>query len=90
MIVLPTPNLGFPAVVILDAFAVLAEEASLLLAVVALLGLGLALLARRAGLRRTWLVAAVLGAVTLALCLVPPVQGWRTASQEGVVLLLSD
>ena len=90
MIVLPTPNLGFPAVVVLDALAVLVEEASLLLAVFALLGVGLALPARRAGLRRTWLVATVLGVVTIALCLVPVVQGWRTASQEGVALSLSD
>lgn len=90
MIVLPTPNLGFPAVVVLDALAVLVEEASLLLAVFALFGVGLALLARRAGLRRTWLVAAVLGLVTIALCLVPVVQGWRTATHEGVAFSLSD
>ena len=49
-----------------------------------------ALLARRVGLRRTSLVAAVLGVVTVALCLVPVVQGWRTASHEGVALSLSE
>ena len=90
MIVLPTPNVGFPAVVVVDGLAVVVEEASLLLAVFALLGAGLAVLARRAGLRRTWRVAAVLGVVTIALCLVPVVQGWRTASREGVALSLAD
>jgi acetyl esterase len=90
MIVLPTPNVGFPAVVVLDSLAMLVEEASLWLAAFALLALGLALLARRAGLRRTWLVAAVLGVVTIGLSLVPVVQGWRTASQEGVALSLSN
>lgn len=55
-----------------------------------MLGLGLAALARRSGLRRTSLVAAVLGVVTVALSLVPVVQGWRTASQEEVPLSLSE
>ena len=63
---------------------------SLWLAVFAVLGLALATLARRAGLRRSSLVAAVLGVVTVALSLVPVVQGWRTASQEGVALSLSE
>ena len=90
MSVLPTPNVGFPAVVVLDSLAMLVEGYSLWLAAFALLGLALALLARRVGFRRTSLVAAVLGVVTLALCLVPVVQGWRTASQEGVALSLSE
>jgi acetyl esterase/lipase len=90
LIVVPIPNLGFPAVLVLNALAVLAAGYSLWLAVFALLGVGLALLARRVGLRGTWLVAAVLGVVTIALCLVPVVQGWRTASQGGVALSLSD
>jgi acetyl esterase len=90
MIVLPTPNVGFPAVVVLDTLAMLVEEASLWLAAFTLLGVGLALLARRAGVLRTWIVAAALGVVTIGLSLVPVVQGWRTASQEGVALSLSD
>lgn len=91
MSVLPTPNLGglWPNL-ILWLLAVLAQELSLWLAAFALLGLGLALLARRVGLRRTSLVAAVLGVLTVGLCLVPVVQGWRTASREGVALSLSD
>jgi acetyl esterase len=90
MVLLPTPNVGFPAVVVLDTLAMLVEEASLWLAAFALLGLGLALIARRAGLPRTWFVAAVLGVVTIGLCLLPVVQGWRSASQLGVALSLSD
>ena len=91
MIVLPTPNLGllWPNLA-LDLLAVVVEGYSLWLAVFAVLGLALALLARRIGLRRTSLVAAVLGVVTVALSLVPVVQGWRTASQEGVALSLSE
>jgi acetyl esterase/lipase len=91
MIVLPTPNLHllWPNVV-LDLLAMFADGYSLLLTAFALLGIALALLARRAGLRRSSLVAAVLGLVTVALCLVPVVQGWRTASQEGVPLSLSE
>ena len=91
MSVLPTPNLGllWPNLV-LSSLAMLVEESSLLLAAFALLGLGLALLARRVGLRRTSLVAAVLGVVTVGLCLVPVVKGWRTATHEGVALSLSD
>jgi acetyl esterase len=90
-IVLPTPNLGllWPNLV-LDQLAALVEGLSLWLAVFAVLGLALAALARRAGFRRSSLVAAVLGVVTVALSLVPVVQGWRTASQEGVALSLSD
>ena len=90
MSVLPTPNVGFPAVVVLDTLAMFVEGFSLWLAAFALLGLALALLARRVGFRRTSLVATVLGVVTVALCLVPVVQGWRTASQEGVALSLSE
>jgi acetyl esterase/lipase len=90
LIVLPVPNIGFPAVVVLWLLAVLVEGYSLVLAGFALLGLALAALARRAGLRRTWLVGAVLGVLTLALCLVPVVQGWRAASREGVALSLSE
>src|SRR5512133_1472242 len=91
MIVLPTPNLGllWPNLA-LDLLAVVAEGYSLWLAIFAVLGLALALLARRAGFRRSSLVAAVLGVVTVALSLVPVVQGWRTASQEGVPLSLSE
>ena len=68
----------------------LAEEKSLLLVAFALLGVALAALARRAGFRRISLVAAVLGVVTVGLCLVPVVKGWRTATHEGVALSLSD
>jgi acetyl esterase len=91
MIVLPTPNLGllWPNLV-LDLLAVFVDGFSLWLTVFALLGLALAALARRAGLRRSSLVAAVLGVVTVALSLVPVVQGWRTASQEGVALSFSE
>ncbi|HEY6684676.1 MAG TPA: alpha/beta hydrolase [Propionibacteriaceae bacterium] len=91
MIVLPTPNLGllWPNLA-LDLLAVVAEGYSLWLAIFAVLGLALALLARRVGFRRSSLVAAVLGVVTVALSLVPVVQGWRTASQEGVALSLSE
>ena len=91
MIVLPTPNLGllWPNLV-LDLLAMFVEEQSLVLAVFALLGIALALLARRVGLRRTWLVAAALGLVTVTLSLVPVLQGWRTASHEGVTLSLSE
>jgi len=90
MSVLPTPNVGFPAVVVLDTLAMLVGGFSLWLAAFALLGLALVLLARGVGLRRTSLVAAVLGVATVALCLVPVVQGWRTASQEGVALSLPE
>ncbi len=91
MSVLPTPNLGllWPNLA-LDLLAVVVEGYSLWLAVFAVLGLALALLARRIGLRRSSLVAAVLGVVTVVLSLVPVVQGWRTASQEGVALSLSE
>jgi hypothetical protein len=90
-IVLPTPNLGllWPNLV-LDQLAALVERLSLWLTVFAVLGLALAALARRAGFRRSSLVAAVLGVVTVALSLVPVVQGLRTASQEGVALSLSE
>jgi acetyl esterase len=91
MIVLPTPNLHLLwADVVLDSLAVVVEGYSLLLAAFALVGIALAALARRAGLRRSSLVAAVFGVVTVALCLVPVVQGWRTASQEDVPLSLSE
>jgi acetyl esterase/lipase len=91
MSVLPTPNLGLLGPnVVLHSLAMVAQVYSLLLAAFAVLGIVLALLARRAGLRRASLAAAVLGVVTVALCLVPVVQGWRTASQEGVALSLSE
>jgi len=91
MSVLPTPNLRllWPNLV-LDLLAMIVQESSLLLTAFALLGLGLALLARRVGLRRTWLWAAVLGVVTVVLSLVPVVQGWSTASRESVPLSLSE
>jgi acetyl esterase len=91
MSVLPTPNLHmlWPNVV-LDLLAMVVQESSLLLTAFALLGLGPALIARRLGLRRTWLWAAVLGVVTVALSLVPVVEGWRTASRESVPLSLSE
>jgi acetyl esterase/lipase len=87
MSVLPTPNLGLLGPnLVLWLIAVFVEEQSLLLAAVALVGIVVALLALRAGWRRSSLVAAALGAVTMVLSLVPVVQGWRTASQEGVAL----
>ncbi len=91
LIVLPTPNLGslWPNL-ILDSVAMLATEYSLLLAAVVVLGLALTLLARRVGLRRTSLVAALAGVVSVALCLVPVVRGLRTASSDGVALSLSE
>ena len=91
MSVLPTPNLGllWPNLV-LDVLAMFVEGYSLLLAAFAVLGIALAALARRAGLRRISVVAAVLGVVTVVVSLVPVVQGWRTASQEGVALSLSE
>jgi acetyl esterase len=88
-IVLPTLVPLFPLSLLMDQLAMLVGGFSLWLTVFALLGLGLAALARRAGFRRSSLVAAVLGVVTVALSLVPVVQGWRTASQEGVPLSLS-
>ena len=89
--VLPTPNLGLLAVnLVLMLLAVFVGGYSLVLAAFAVLGLGLAGLARRAGLRRTSLVAAVLAVATVMLCLVPVVQGVRAASREGVALSLSD
>lgn len=91
MSVLPTPNLGLLGPnVVLHLIAAVVEGYSLWLAAFAVLGICVALLARRAGLQRSSLVAAVLGVVTVALCLVPVVQGWRTASQEGVALSLSE
>ena len=91
MSVLPTPNLGLLGPnLVLDLLAMFVHGYSLWLAAFAVLGICVALLARRARFRRASLVAAVLGVVTVALCLVPVVQGWRTASQEGVALSLSD
>jgi acetyl esterase len=91
MSVLPTPNLQLLwANLVLYLIAMFAQGYSLLLAAFAVLGIALAVLARRAGLRRSSLVAAALGVVTVALCLVPVVQGWRTASQQGVALSLSE
>jgi hypothetical protein len=75
MIVLPTLVVQFPLSLARDLLAVLVEGYSLLLAAFAVLGIGLAALARRAGFRMTSLVAAVLGMVTVALSLVPVVQG---------------
>src|SRR5512144_837782 len=63
MSVLPTPNLGCQAGVVLWLLAVFVEGYSVLLAAFALLGVALAVLARRVGFRRTSLAAAVLGAV---------------------------
>ncbi len=90
LIVLPTPAVGLWTSLVLWLLAVWVGGYSLLLAVFAVLGLGLAFLARRTGLRTTSLVAAVLGVVTVALSLVPVVQGWRTASEEHVPLSLSE
>jgi acetyl esterase/lipase len=91
LIVLPTPDLRllYPNVA-LDLAGMLATEQSLLLAGFALLGLGLAALARRVGLRRSAGVALVFGVVTVALSVVPVVQGWRTATQLGVPLSLGE
>jgi acetyl esterase/lipase len=89
--VLPTPNLGLLAPnVVLHLLAAVVEGYSLWLAAFAVLGIGVALLARRIGARRSSRVAAVLGVVTVGLCLVPVAQGWRTAAQEGVALSLSE
>lgn len=91
MSVLPTPNLGVLGPnLVLWLIAVLVEEQSLLLTVFAVLGFGLVFLARRAGWRKSALVAALLGVVTVVLSLVPVVQGWRTASQEAVALSLPE
>jgi acetyl esterase/lipase len=88
--VLPTPNLYmFWPNLILWLTAMLAQELSLWLAAFALVGLALALLARRAGARRSSLVAAVFAVTTVVLSLVPVVQGFRTAAQEDVPLSLS-
>jgi acetyl esterase len=91
LIVLPTPDLRllYPNVA-LDLAGMLATEQSLLLAGFALLGLGLAALARRVGLRRSAGVALVFGVVTVALSVVPVLQGWRTATQLGVPLSLGE
>jgi acetyl esterase len=89
--VLPTPDLGLLGPnVVLHLLAAVVEGYSLWLAAFAVLGICVALLARRAGLRRSSRVAAVLGVVTVALSLVPVVQGWRTASQEGAALSLPE
>lgn len=91
MIVLPTPNLHLLwANIGLHLLAAVVEGYSLLLAAFALLGLGLAALARRAGWRRSSLVATVFAVVTVVLSFVPVAQGGRTASQEGVALSLSE
>jgi acetyl esterase/lipase len=89
--VLPTPNLGLLGPnLVLWLIAVFVEEQSLLLTAFAVLGIVIALLALRAGWRRSALVAAVSGAVTVVLTLVPVLQGWRTASQEGVALSVAE
>lgn len=91
MSVLPTPNLGLLWLnVLLNTLAMLAEEQSLWLAAFAVVGIVWAALARRAGFRRTSLVAAVCAVVTVVLSLVPVVQGWRTAVREDVPLSLSE
>lgn len=91
MSVLPTPNVGLLGPnVVLHLLAAVVEGYSLWLAIAAVLGIGVALLAHRAGRRRSPLVAVALGVTTVVLCLVPVVQGWRTASQEGVALSLAE
>ena len=94
MIVLPTPKLHLLwANVVLDSLAVVVEGYSLLLTVFALVGIALAALARRAGLRRASLVAACWGGDRRAL---PPARGpgvaYRLARERralalGVLLL---
>ncbi|WP_448811940.1 alpha/beta hydrolase fold domain-containing protein [Agromyces bauzanensis] len=90
MSVLPTPNLGVLELnVLLDVVAMLAEELSLWVAIVAVLGLILAVVARVIGWRKTPLVAAALAVVAIVLSMVPVVQGLQTASKDGVALSLS-
>jgi acetyl esterase len=67
----------------------LLKETSLLLFGFALLGLTLAALARRAGARKSSLVAALLCAVTVAVSLTPVAQAMKAASAEGVPLSLT-
>jgi acetyl esterase len=91
MNVLPTPDLGLLWLnLVLNMLAMLAEEQSLWLAAFALIGIAWAALVRRAGFRRTSLVAAVCAVLTVVLSLVPVVQGWRTAAQQDVPLSLSE
>lgn len=90
IIVLPTPAIGLWPSLILWLLALYVGGYSLVLGLFAVLGLGLAALARRAGLRRTSLAAAALGVTTILLSVVPVAQGWRTASHEDVPLSLSE
>ena len=88
--VLPIPPVEFWTSLILMDVAFLVQGYSLVLAAFTVLGLGLAALAHRSGLRKASLVATVLAVVTLALSLVPVVLGWRSASQEDVPLSLAE
>jgi acetyl esterase len=88
--VLPTPAVGLWPSLVLMYLAFFVQGYSLLLGLFAVLGLGLAALAHRAGLRRASRVATVLGVTTVLLSLVPVAQGWRTASHEDVPLSLSE
>lgn len=83
-IVLPVPNLT------LWLFSVLVSEFSLLLAAFALVGIGLAAIVRRMGFRRVSVIAAALGAATVALSLVPVGWAWQTAREEGISLSFSE
>lgn len=70
-------------------FTVIAKEASLLVAVFALLGIILAVLLRFSGAPKRATVAAALSMATIFFSLIPMVQAWRVASEEGVPLSLS-
>jgi acetyl esterase/lipase len=65
------------------------KETSLLLTAFALIGVVPCVLARRAGARKSSLVAAAVCAAVLVVSLVPVVQATKTASAEGVPLSLT-
>lgn len=83
-ILLPAPTFAF------WFFTVLAKESSVLLAGFAALGVGLAVLVRFLGARRTATVAAALGTVAILISLVPTVQAWKTARAEDAPLSPSE
>ncbi len=84
LIILPAPD------ELLRFAGVAATELSLIITVVGLLGLGLAALARRVGLRSIARVAAAALTATLLLSLLPLVSGLRTAADQDVSLSLAD
>src|SRR5690625_3237715 len=71
-------------------YALLTLEFSLFLALVAVLGVGLALLCLRGGRRRAPIVLASINAAALVAALVPPAALWSTARDAGAELSLAE